>query len=106
MGAVAAGCSLDELLAPPLTPEECPGALLTGTLAPDGEGGELVVTEFGEQPVRWPDGFAVQQAPELRLIDDAGNLVAVEGETVYVGGGMDAADEVFIACGYVSTEPP
>jgi len=32
--------------------------------------------------------------------------VATEGDTVYVGGGMDAADEVFVACGYVSRDPP
>jgi len=33
-------------------------------------------------------------------------VVATEGDTVYVGGGMDEADEVFVACGYVSRDPP
>jgi hypothetical protein len=44
--------------------------------------------------------------PALRLLDGDGNVVASEGEVVYIGGGMDAADEVFIACGDASTHPP
>ena len=33
-------------------------------------------------------------------------LVASEGDTVYVGGGMTPDDEVFVGCGYVSRDPP
>lgn len=65
-----------------------------------------LVTEFGSQPVRWPNGFSADAASGLVLSDGAGNVVAAEGETVYVGGGMDGADEFFVACGHVSRDPP
>ncbi len=79
---------------------------LEGTLARGPEGDAVVSWEFGEQPVQWPDGYRVEQGPRLRLLDAHGNLVASEGEPIYVGGGFTAGDELFIACGYVSSEPP
>jgi hypothetical protein len=98
--AVMTACSLVPI------PHACPTALLEGLLAFDDHGGALVMTEFGRQPVRWPDGYRVEQAPNVVLRDAWGMSVATEGDTVYVGGGMDAADEVFVACGYVSRDPP
>ena len=119
VGLVAAGCSLQEqvtaaplgeaLLTPAPTPtaEECPTALMWGALAPDPEGGALVVNpDVGAHPVRWPIGYVVEEEPALRLLDEVGTVIASEGEMVYLGGGMDAADEVFIACRPVDTEPP
>jgi hypothetical protein len=35
-----------------------------------------------------------------------GQVIAAEGELVYVGGGMNADDTAFVACGYVSRDPP
>ena len=64
------------------------------------------MTEFGSQPVRWPHGFSADGTSELVLRDGAGNVVAAEGETVFVGGGMDPANELFVACGHVSRDPP
>ena len=87
-------------------PQGCPAALLEGRLASDDRGGALVITEFGPQTVRWPDGYRVEQALNVVLRDARGMVVATEGDTVYVGGGMDEADEVFVACGYVSRDPP
>jgi len=85
----------------------CPTALLEGTLAPDPEGGALVVTEFGQQPVDWPDGYQAETvAGRVQLLDAGRNVVASEGESIYVGGGMDQDDTVFAACGYVGTQPP
>lgn len=107
VGVVATGCSLDELLAPTLTPEECPAALLSGRLAPDPDGGAHVISpDIGAKPVRWPEGYVAVEDPVLRLVDPDGNLVASEGDTIYVGGGFTAGDELFIACGYVSRDPP
>ncbi len=107
VGAVATGCSLDELLAPTLTPQVCPAALLSGRLAPDPGGGALVISpEIGAQPVQWPEGYMVIEDPVLSLLDPDGNLVASEGDTIYVGGGFTIGDELFIACGYVSRDPP
>jgi hypothetical protein len=28
------------------------------------------------------------------------------GDVIYVGGGMDANDEFFVACGHVGLDPP
>jgi hypothetical protein len=89
-----------------LMPSGCPTALAQGRLAPDGDGGALLLGEFGETRVRWPDGYVVQQEPVLQLRGPFGGLVASEGDTVYVGGGMTPDDEVFVACGYVSRDPP
>jgi len=86
--------------------QECPAALLEGTLARGPDGNAVVLWKFGEQPVQWPEGFVVEQDPELRLLDDHGNVVASDGEAIYVGGGFTAGDELFIACGYVSSDPP
>ena len=47
----------------------------------------------------------VENAPELRLLDERGNVVASEGEPIYVGGTFTTGDELFIACGYVSSDP-
>lgn len=80
--------------------------LLEGTLARGPDGTAIVASEFGEQAVQWPDGFVVEREPKLRLLDDRGELVASEGDPIYIGGGFGPGDEVFIACGYVSSEPP
>lgn len=89
-----------------IVPQGCPTALLQGRLVADGNGGAGVESDFGTQAVRWPDGYRVEEGAQVLLRDNWGNVVATEGETVYVGGGMDANDEVFVACGYVSRDPP
>ena len=77
-----------------------------GYLAPDGAGGALLENEFGQTRVRWPDGYKVVVDP-VRLYGPFGSLIATEGDAVYVGGGMSQPDEeVFVACDYVSTDPP
>jgi hypothetical protein len=98
VAAAATGCSL--------LPAGCPEALAQGRLAPDGEGGAFLQGESGKTRVRWPDGYRVVQEPELQLRGPFGNLIASEGDTVYVGGGFAPGDEVFVACGYVSRDPP
>jgi hypothetical protein len=105
-----AGCGL---LLPPNDPTPpataCPAALLQGRLAPDGEGGALVVMDDGtEMNVVWPDGYVVRSepVPNVELLDQNGNLIASEGDTIYAGGGFSPDDSQFVACGEVSTEPP
>jgi hypothetical protein len=86
-----------------IPPSGCPIALLSGRLAPSDDGGALV----GSQRVIWPDGYTVEQTPDVVLRDQWGQIVAVEGETIYVGGGEDPNDpHAFRACGYVSRDPP
>src|SRR3989304_6288156 len=82
--AVMTACSLIP------APQGCPTALLEGRLASDDHGGALVITEFGRQPVRRPDAYRVDQAPNVVLRDAWGMSVATGGDTGDVGGGMDA----------------
>lgn len=107
LGVAAVGCAVPAIV-PSATPsiEECPGALLEGTLVRGPEGTAAVSWEFGEQPVQWPDGFRVEHAPELRLLDAEGEPVASEGDPIYVGGGFTVGDKLFIACGQVRSESP
>jgi hypothetical protein len=79
---------------------------MEGRLVPDDRWGVALQTEFGPQGVRWPHGYVAALDPGLVLLDDSGHLVARAGETVYVGGGMDADNVLFVACGYVSPDPP
>ena len=98
-----AGCELFGFA----SPMACPAALLEGTLAPDSLGGALVVGEFGPQAVEWPTGYAVSKvAGEVQLLDPSSRIVAGEGDPIYVGGGMSPDNTIFVACGYVSSEPP
>lgn len=85
----------------------CPTALLEGTLVDDHQGGLAVATDSGvATDVRWPDGYRVGDGDALSLRDGWGRDVAAAGDTIYVGGGMNAAEDQFIACGYVSRDPP
>ena len=88
--------------------EECPAAaaLIRGVLARSDEGAAVVHWEDGDQRVQWPKGYVVDRGPVLRLRDDAGKVVASEGDPIYVEGGFTIGDDLFIACGYVGTDPP
>ena len=44
--------------------------------------------------------------PALRFAYIQNHATAVEGDAIYVGGGFTSGDELFIVCGYVSSEPP
>ena len=95
-----AACSL-------IPPAGCPQALLTGRLAASDDGGALVVSESRENRVTWPDGYTVELTPEVVLRGPLGDVVASEGDTIYLGGGQDPDDpEAFEACGHISRDPP
>lgn len=89
---------------PSASAEACPLALLQGRLAPDGEGGALVVQDDGtEITVVWPDGYVVRTEPIVQLFDPDGNLIAGEGHVIHAGGGY--SNSHFTACGEVSAGP-
>lgn len=79
----------------------CPTALATGTLAVQGE--ELVLrAETGETfRVLWPSGYSASTdaGGELVLTHVFDGIVARQGDTVNVGGGMSADDTTFQGCG-------
>lgn len=91
---------------PGLWMQGCPAALLEGALVADDRWGVALATEFGSQAVRWPSGYYARQSGALTLHDAVGRVVASQGDIVYVGGGMDADNVLFVACGYVSRDPP
>ena len=96
----AAGCSMGG----------CPAALASGTLTAQGD--ELVLrAPTGEiLHVKWPMGYGPATGPdgELVLAHVLRGIVARQGETVAVGGGMSSDDTVFHGCGdvWVSVEAP
>jgi hypothetical protein len=94
-------------LTPPGVTEACPGALAEGRLANDGNGNAiLIMAPNRRQPVQWPEGYSVDPGPPIQLYDRNDHLVAEEGDVVYAGGGFTEGDELFIACGFVSQDPP
>jgi hypothetical protein len=103
VGMALTGCGL-------IPPMACPAALLSGQLAVDEAGDEpalVVATDHGTQAVVWPDGYSADFAGEVaQLRGPFGQTIAAEGEPIYIGGGMNADDTAFVACGHVSREPP
>ena len=64
-----------------------------GTLAADGSGCVWLETDDGAVNVRWPTGFTASQANgEIELVDEQGQLVASEGDTLDMIGGTYQAD--------------
>ena len=68
----------------------CDDALLTGRLVRDAETGLAVAGPTGEiTRVIWPFGFSARyEADRIWLVNEAGGIVASEGESVEMGGGF------------------
>src|SRR5262245_22131406 len=69
----------------------CPAARMAGVRVPTPDGGLGVRMDV--QPVstvRWVS-YTVRDGPPLQLVDGGGNVVAVEGDRVGVGGGEDSS---------------
>jgi hypothetical protein len=77
-------------------------ALMTGTLVEDPRSGLGVEDVAGAvTPVVWPFGYTARnEVGRLALVDEAGRVVAHEGDEIMVGGGFGT--DVFHACGQVS----
>lgn len=102
--------------------EYLPGGMRQGTLAGNadqGGGCVWIVTEEGEQAVRWPPGFqAGFLAAEgvIELLDASGRVAARSGDTVYFTGARSGGAERLERChvgadhvwyvGSVTSQPP
>lgn len=77
----------------------CDEALAQGRLGPDVRSGLGLIAPDGEtQAVTWPFGYSVVVVEGmLVLLDEAGRIVAREGELIQMGGGT-GADGTFYAC--------
>ena len=74
-------------------------ALFTGRLVPSAESGLAVADASGQVTrVMWPFGYSARYVDErLELLDAGGSVVAVEGDTVQMGGGLGNVG-LFYAC--------
>ena len=87
------------LLTEAARPQACMDALAQGTLVPDPRSGLALATTGGERtPVMWPFGYSARLVDgQIELLDDSGEFVAREGDTVQAGGGFGAGG-MFYAC--------
>jgi hypothetical protein len=80
----------------------CMDALMTGKLARDVRTGLGVTASDGQQmAVEWPFGYSARaDGGRLALVDETGEVVAREGDTIQVGGGF--GNVMWHACGPVT----
>ncbi len=98
--------SLEHASHPGSTPVECPAASLEGELLRDDASGFLVRHAEGfVTPIVWPDGYSVRNGEVRELLDPTGAVVAREGDSVSLGGGMIGNDEAFGVCGPFTVTP-
>ena len=79
--------------------DACDDALATGTLVPNLQSGLGLQSPDGQlTPVMWPFGYSALYADDvLQLVEESGNVVAVEGNVISMGGGFGAGN-LFHAC--------
>lgn len=77
----------------------CDDSLLTGRLIPDSDSGLAVQASTGEiTKVMWPFGYSARYVDDrIELLDADGSVVATEGDTMQMGGGLGGAG-LFHAC--------
>jgi len=87
-------------------PQECPAALLEGTLITHDQAGLAVQNDDPLIPpsaVIWPNGWAARDIGSTReLLDGNGTVVAREGDRVRAGGGYGPPDDSFTPCGDIT----
>ena len=83
-------------------PQACMDALLGGKLTKSVASGLSVTSSDGKStPVEWPFRYsALQVAGQVQLLDEAGKIVASEGDEITVGGGF--GNNVWFACAPVT----
>ena len=85
---------------PPGTPQACMAALIAGTLVADVRWGIALDDPAGfVREVVWPSGYAARDDGRLLLLNEAGRVVAREGDQVTIGGGEIGSDGAWLGCG-------
>jgi len=86
-----------------MTPAGCPAALIEGTLVEnDATGLGLQGPDVGAVAVVWPFGYRGQAGPPVALIDDQGQVVAIVGQRLSIGGGAVGPNGEWLACGGIA----
>lgn len=107
VAASVAACSIGAavgLKTAPAVNTICMDALLGGTLTRHAQTGLGVTSADGQSTaVEWPFGYTSrQEGTKVALLDEAGKVVAREGDQISVGGGF--GDDMWHACGGVFVE--
>jgi hypothetical protein len=90
----------------------CAAALAYGVLDADADGNPVLIMGDGMPTVSivfsYPEDFVIESDPLLTIYDRDGNVLAREGDEVELGGGLNADDTIFHACGVISSDsnPP
>ncbi|MDQ3938290.1 MAG: hypothetical protein M3253_06370, partial [Chloroflexota bacterium] len=83
------------------TPPPCPAALLEGKIVAHEEWGVAVEDQVGGMvwQVFWPYGYTARVVEgRVTLLDEAGDVVAGEGDVVSVGGGEIGSTGAWRGC--------
>lgn len=87
----------------------CQGALASGILSSDPDGNAVLILVEDQPPVAivWsgPSTYDVESMPVLTIYDRDGNALARAGDHITLGGGFNAGDTIFHACGITSSDP-
>lgn len=86
---------------PPLsTPQLCMLARSSGRLVADARWGLALDDPAGfVREVIWPYGYVARQDERLVLLNDAGQIIAGEGDEVAITGGETRSNGPWLACG-------
>lgn len=86
----------------------CAAGLAYGVLDADEDGNPVLIMGDGMPTVSivfsYPEDFVIESAPVLTIYDRRGTVLAREGDEVKLGGGFNADDTMFYACGFI--QPP
>lgn len=87
----------------PTLSQECPQALISGTLVDDAGTLSIETAPGHAARVVWPDGVTASQTGSgLALIGFFGQTIAREGDVVRMGGGYTSGDAAFVGCGEIT----
>jgi hypothetical protein len=86
---------------PTQSPRACMAALASGTLDADDQRRPILILGNDRPPalIVFPDSVRVDPGPPLTIFDPFGNVFATEGDRIELGGGFNADDSAFHACG-------
>ena len=108
LGVVLAGCGPVSIRTAPAAAQACDEALATGKLVKSAQSGLAIAGPTGAvTEVLWPYGYSARtEGGRVALLDQTGTVVAREGDTISMGGGLGANNTWAACAGTISVVPP